>query len=577
MKDEDKKKEQLVSELNELRRRIIELEEAETKRARAEEALQQSEDRYKTLVKTAPDAVTTTDLEGNITEVSQRTLELHGCENVEEMLGKNSFELFAPEDYEKAMSNLRRTLEEGFVRGVQYNLVRKDGTRFIGELNASLIRDADGKPQAFIATTRDVTERVKAEESLQQYTERLRILREIDQAILAAQSPETIAQAALSRVRGLVPYYRACVALFDFETNAATVFAVYINGETSVGEGLSVPLEDFGVDEQLRRGEVNVVEDTLNQSHLSPLERALQAEGVRSYAKAPLVVRGELIGALNLGAERAGAFSEEEIEIVREVADTLAIAIQQARLHEQVQRHADELEQRVAERTAELDSFTYSVSHDLRAPLRAMRMFAEALLKDYGDKLDSGGQEYAQHIIKAAEEMGVLIRDLLAYSRLTTAEMRLTPLSLEQVVDEALSQLETEIKGKDAQITIEKPLLEVIANRTILVQVVANLLSNAVKFVAEGVQPKVRMWTEGRDNYVRLWIEDNGIGIAEEQRDRIFDVFERLHGVETYPGTGIGLAIVRKGVQRMGGGVDVESSPGQGSRFWVELPKADEG
>lgn len=232
------------------------------------------------------------------------------------------------------------------------------------------------------------------------------------------------------------------------------------------------------------------------------------------------------------------------------------------------------LEQRVAERTAELEAFAYSVSHDLRAPLRAMQGFADALLEDYSSQLDSPGQEYARRIVAAAQRMDTLILDLLAYSRLGRAEMRLKPVSLAQVVEEALAQLEAEIKKKDAQMAVEKPLPEAVGHYPTLVQVIANLLSNAVKFVAPGVRPHVRVWAEEQEGQVCLWVEDKGIGIAPEYQERIFRVFERLHGIEAYPGTGIGLAIVKKGMERMGGQVGVESQVGQGSRFWVKLNKA---
>ncbi|MFQ6083458.1 MAG: PAS domain S-box protein [Candidatus Aminicenantia bacterium] len=145
-----------------------------TERKKIEEALRESEEMYKTLVKTSPDAVTVTDLEGHITYVSQRTLEVHGFKSAEELIGKSAFELIAPEDHEEAMINLQKTLEEGFMRNLGYTLLRKDGTCFIGELNTALIKDAYGKPKAFIATTRDITERKRAEEELKQSWEKLR-------------------------------------------------------------------------------------------------------------------------------------------------------------------------------------------------------------------------------------------------------------------------------------------------------------------------------------------------------------------------------------------------------------------
>jgi signal transduction histidine kinase len=223
----------------------------------------------------------------------------------------------------------------------------------------------------------------------------------------------------------------------------------------------------------------------------------------------------------------------------------------------------------------ELDAFSYSISHDLRAPLRAMQGFTEALLEDYGERLDSTGQDYAQRIVAASHRMDALIQDLLAYSRLSRTEVRLDPVNVETAVDEVCGQLATELKDRGATITVDRPLARVMAHRTVFGQVLANLLTNAVKFVAPDTPPRVRIWTELRGDWVRLGVDDNGIGIVPEHRERIFRAFERLHGVEQYPGTGIGLAIVQKGIARLGGQVGVESAPGQGSRFWVELKSAE--
>ncbi len=310
-----------------------------------------------------------------------------------------------------------------------------------------------------------------------------------------------------------------------------------------------------------------------------------------------------------------------------------------------VQNYANELEERVADRTAalveankELETFGYSVSHDLRTPLRSMQGFAQALQEDYSHCLDSDAQDYIQRIVASAERMDGLIQDLLNYSRLSQVEINLRVLNLTDIVTEALNQLEVELRSRSisvgespkagsspspqVQVNIEQPLPEVIGNWTILIQVIVNLLSNAIKFVPPNRQPKIRIWAEivggdGKDtgtrghdgdtgtrrgrgdtetqrhgdtqrvfdnffasprlplpaSFVRLWIEDNGIGIAPEHQQRIFNVFERLHTQESYPGSGIGLAIVRKGVERMGGQVGVESIEGQGSRFWIQLQK----
>jgi PAS domain S-box-containing protein len=237
------------------------------------------------------------------------------------------------------------------------------------------------------------------------------------------------------------------------------------------------------------------------------------------------------------------------------------------------------LEARVQERTAQLEAvnqdleeFAYSISHDLRAPLRVIQGFASILLEDLSESLNATYANALNRITANTQQMDTLITDLLNYSRLRQVEIELQPVDLSQVLTEVLNRLEAEIQERQAQIQVESPLPIVQANRLILIQVVTNLLSNATKFVAEGVQPQVRVWAERRDRHTRLWIEDNGIGIAVENHQHIFSPFTRLHSREEYAGTGIGLAIVRKGMERMNGQVGIESQPGQGSRFWLELP-----
>jgi signal transduction histidine kinase/DNA-binding response OmpR family regulator len=432
----------------------------------------------------------------------------------------------------------------------------------------------------------EIAERRRAEEALQQYAERLKILSAIDRAILAAQSPEAIAQAALDPICALLVCWQADISLLDWQARQGIVLAVGSHGASRFPLGTRTSLEAYGMRDlaALQAGRVYVVADVRTLDPPPAAVHALQAEGLRSYVRMPLLAQGELIGSLNLWSEQPGALTAEQVDIAREVADQLAIGLQQARLHEQVQRYAVELEQRVATRTAELQatnaelqSFSYSVSHDLRTPLRSIQSFAQILLEDYAGRLDAVGQDCARRIVAAARRMDALTEDLLAYARLGRVAVELKPVSLEAVVDDVLAQLEAEIQGKKACVTVEKPLPQVMGQYATLVQVVANLLTNGIKFVAPGVRPQVRVRTEERTAWVRLWVQDNGIGIAPQYQERIFGIFERLHDIETYPGTGIGLAIVRKGIERIGGCVGVESAPDQGSAFWVELPKWVEG
>jgi signal transduction histidine kinase len=220
-----------------------------------------------------------------------------------------------------------------------------------------------------------------------------------------------------------------------------------------------------------------------------------------------------------------------------------------------------------------VDSFAYTVSHDLRAPLRAMQGFSQALVEDCGPQLNAQGLDYANRIVAATKRMEALIQDLLAYSRIGRTQMEIRPVALDAIVEDAVSSLSATIGDAHAAIKIEKPLPAVLGYRPIVQQVIANLITNAVKFVKPETMPEIRIYAEPRGATVRLWVEDNGIGINPEHHQRIFKVFERLHGAESYPGTGIGLAIVRKAIERMGGQAGLESALGQGSRFWIELPQ----
>jgi hypothetical protein len=234
-----------------------------------------------------------------------------------------------------------------------------------------------------------------------------------------------------------------------------------------------------------------------------------------------------------------------------------------------------QLKQRVQELTdinTELEAFSYSISHDLRAPLRSMQGFADALLEEQIDRLDDTGKEYARRVVNSAKYMDALLNDLLDYSRLSRAELEREPVELRREMAELIAHLENDIKKKNAHIELELTNDTVSAHPGTLRQILSNLVCNALKFIHPERTPVVRIRTEQRGRAVRIWVEDNGIGIAPEHCERIFGLFERLHTPQAYPGTGIGLALVRKGAERMSGCAGVESEPERGSRFWVELP-----
>ena len=246
-----------------------------------------------------------------------------------------------------------------------------------------------------------------------------------------------------------------------------------------------------------------------------------------------------------------------------------------------VEESQEGLEHKVRERTEELrsrndelETYAHSISHDLRAPLRAMHGFSQALLEDCGPQLDDVGKDYAARVVAGARRMDALIQDLLAYSRVSRTDMELGSVNLGDVVHDALAQVEGDVAASGGAVKVAPDLPAVRAHRVALVQSVANLVANGLKFVPPGRAPELRVRAEKENGITRLWVEDNGIGIDAAHHERVFGVFERLHQSENYPGTGIGLAIVRKSVERMGGRVGVVSSVGEGSRFWIELQTA---
>jgi signal transduction histidine kinase len=267
-------------------------------------------------------------------------------------------------------------------------------------------------------------------------------------------------------------------------------------------------------------------------------------------------------GTLALVSAGLGAFG------VLRRRDELRLADQNQWLEQQVEERTATLE----EANAELQSFAATISHDLRAPARAIGGYAAALEEDAGPRLGAQERDFLARIAAVAERMDGLIDDILGYSRLARQDIALRRVPLEEVAEAVLDQFRTELKG--ARITVLRPMPAVSGHAGVLVQAVGNLLGNALKFHHPGESPQVTIrCTEGEGGLVRLWVEDQGIGIAPEHKERIFRPFERLHGREAFAGTGVGLAIVRRVAERLGGSCGVLSAPGEGSRFWIDLPR----
>ena len=259
---------------------------------------------------------------------------------------------------------------------------------------------------------------------------------------------------------------------------------------------------------------------------------------------------------------------------------TLQVSLRARKRQYQTRALMETLEQRVTERTrkleetiSELEAFSYSVSHDLRAPLRAMQGYSHVLIEDFSDGMDEKAREYIRRILTASERLDQLIQDVLTYSRFTRGDIEVSRVNLEPLVNDIVQQYPA-LQAPRAEVEIHTPLLPVAGHMGSLTQCISNLLTNAVKFVSPGTSPHVSIWTESIDSDVLIYIHDNGIGIPPAHQKRIFSMFERGPHTAGYEGTGIGLAIVKKAVERMGGSVGVQSEPGAGSKFWIQLAAA---
>lgn len=235
-------------------------------------------------------------------------------------------------------------------------------------------------------------------------------------------------------------------------------------------------------------------------------------------------------------------------------------------LHQLAERRTRELQEAVGE----LEAFTYSVSHDLRTHLVTLGGFASILWSDHREEMGEKAQEFLKRIVAASRRMDRFVQDLLSYGRVTRAAVRLEPVDLGAVLESARAALATQITGQEAQITVEGSLPYVEADATLLERVVENLLSNAIKFVPDGRTPEIHVRARRQENHVRIEVQDNGIGMEEADVSRAFRAFERLDPGR-FEGTGVGLSIVQKAVERMGGEVGVTSESGRGSTFWVLL------
>ena len=446
--------------------------------------------------------------------------------------------------------------------------------------------------QNVAAAAGQALETARLHQAMQRHSERLEALREIDQAILATQSPEAIAQAAMRHIRRLVPCQRVSVVMFDFETAQGTVLATHVDGETSVGSETRMPLAAFDISEQLREGKTHVVEDTLTLANPALVVQKLQAEGMRSYVSVPLMIQNQLIGSLYLGAKSPRAFALETMEIAREVAAQLAVVIEQAQLRAQVWRQTEKLEALVRERTAELQvalerarsadrvksEFVSNVSHELRTPLTNLKLYLSLLTRSQPENRKA----YLDTLHREVERLQDLIEGLLDLSRIDLGKVQASfqPIDLNLLVGTLVADREALVAERGLIMGVQ-PAEEMpwtLADPKLIEQVLTNLLTNAVNYTPAGgaITLRTEMAETGGRRWVTVSVADTGPGISKEEQTHLFERFYRGEAghASDIPGTGLGLAICKEIIDRHDGRITVESQVGHGTIFTAWLPVA---
>jgi PAS domain S-box-containing protein len=520
-------------------------------------------------------------LEGTVIEANWLCLEVCGY-RAEDVIGKPFWEC----GWWRGSKEVQEKLRVGTVRaagGTAYAetlpYLWADGTQRVVEFGLHPIRDDAGHVIYLHPTGVDVTDRQKAEA-------RAEFLIRLTQKLSIVSDPSEINRIATREIGQFLGADRCyfCLATPDPET-MEVLPDWHRDGDVGF-EGVH-PLAEFGQPElwQKMRAHAVSVDDVRTHPLTKDFLSNYQRVNILAFNQAPFVHEGRWVACVAVSAIQPRQWTANEMALLENAVARVWPLIERARVESALREanalladKAAHLEALVQQRTAklretigELESFSYSIAHDLRSPLRSLQGFSDILLTDYGPKLGSECQRFLQLIAAAASRMDRLIQDVLSYSQVVRAEWPLETVDVGQLLREIVETYPMFAPDK-AEILFQGPFPRVLGGEALLTQVFSNLLGNAVKFVAPGVKPQLKVWAERKGGWVRLLVRDNGIGIAADQHEKIFAIFQRAN--KAYEGTGIGLAIVKKAVERLGGKVGLQSELGRGSTFWVEVKQA---
>lgn len=550
-----------------------------TKKQQAESTLLSSVAEFEELYHSAPCGYHSLDLAGKILRINRTELQMLGYEETE-VIGKSIADLIAPASIEVLQKNLSVLKTRGWIHDVEFQMIRKDGGIVPVSATVVGVNDAQGDYVGSRATVVDISDRVKSRKQA-------RLSAEISQKIRQSLQLDEILQTAVEEIQKLLEVDRVLIFRFERDGSGQVVQEKVLPGYPVVmGSKIIDPCFDLSYHDRYSQGRVYTVAD-INQAGFAPCYvEFLRQFNVRASAIVPIQLRDQLWGLLIVHhCQSTRVWHLKEVETMSQISTQIGIAITQAQLLEQEQLQRQEL----ARSNAELEQFAHIASHDLQEPLRMVISYLQLLERRYQGKLDRDADEFIDYAIDGAVRMQTLIQALLSYARVSSRKQPFGEVDCERVFQDAISNLSVAI-GDSGAIISHDPLPIVWGDATQLTQVFQNLIGNALKFWRElppkihiSVQPiklevedlKIATSTQRTINLNSLpttemtspptaWcfaVRDNGIGIERQYLDRIFAIFQRLHTRVTYPGTGIGLAICKKIVERHGGTIWVESNP----------------
>ncbi|MGB6294793.1 MAG: PAS domain-containing protein [Rivularia sp. (in: cyanobacteria)] len=551
-----------------------------TERKLAEEQLRQSEQRFQILARATNDAVWDWNLLTNNLwwNDSMQTLFGYSAESIENNIDWWS-ERVHPEDRRRVVADIQAVVESDRPFWAnEYRFRRADGTNAHVFDRGYVVRDDREEPVRMIGAMMDITERKRVQEELIRQNLRSQLFSDITLKIRTSLQIDEILQTSVTEVQKLLNADRVLIIrLFDDGSMKALKEAVVPGLPVVLGQNIDDACFDEKYIEKYRRGRVSAIAD-IEKADIQPCHAEfLKSFNVKSNLIVPVIVQNQLWGLLIAHqCARPREWNEWETELLQQLADQMGIAVSQAKLLEKETTQREEL----ARSNEELQQFAFIASHDLQEPLRKITAFGDRLKATCQDALTDKGYDYLQRMQNAAERMQVLIEDLLTLSRITTRAQPFVEVNLARVVQEVLSDLEIRIAQTGARIEMgELPTIK--ADPLQMRQLLQNLISNALKFHLENEPLIIKIYSQKlidkdenqqlNSEYYQIIVEDNGIGFNEKYLDRIFNVFQRLHGRTEYEGTGMGLAICRKIVERHQGSITAKSEPGKGASFIVTI------